>query len=111
LKSHDYKILGRIRNKATFHYDGKLSLHALEQIDEQFPGHASAYSLGHDPLDWYFELGDLASDRMVVRDIFGAPEGADLRAAIDPILLRLHQMASAFSDFASNFIRSQLKRS
>ena len=47
-------------------------------------------------------------DRMVVRDIFKAPEDADLRAAIDPILLRLHTMAAAFSDFAGYFVRYHL---
>jgi hypothetical protein len=45
----------------------------------------------------------------VVRDIFKAPENVDVRAAIDPILMRMHMMASAFSDFAGHFIRNQLK--
>lgn len=85
-------------------------MRAVEQIAKKFPGHVSTYSLGNDTLDWYFELGDLVSDRMVVRDIFKAPEGADLRAAIDPILIRMHTMAKAFSDFAAYFIRAQLKK-
>ena len=46
----------------------------------------------NDPLDWYFELGDLVNS-IVVRGIFKAPNDADVRAAIDPILLRLHRMA------------------
>jgi hypothetical protein len=46
----------------------------------------------------------------VVRDIFNAPEDADVRAAIDPILLRMHSMASAFQDFAAHFISAQSKR-
>jgi hypothetical protein len=110
LKAADYGMLCRIRNNASFHYDSKLAVRAVEQIDKKFPAHLSTYSLGHDPLDWYFELGDLASDRIVVRDIFKAPENADVRAAIDPILTRMHMMASAFSDFAGHFIRNQLKR-
>ena len=110
LETDDYRKLCRIRNNASFHYDRKLPERALEQIDRQFPGHVSTYSLGHDPLDWYFQLGDLALDRIVVRDIFEAPKDADVRAAIDPILLRMHEMASAFSDFAGHFIRNQLRR-
>jgi hypothetical protein len=110
LTTGDYKMLLRIRNNASFHYDDKLAVRAAEQIDNKFPGHISTYSLGHDPLDWYFEMGDLALDRIVVRDIFKAPENADLRAAIDPILLTMHTMAIAFSDFAGHFIREQLKR-
>ena len=59
----------------------------------------------NDPLDWYFALGDLVNDRIVVRGIFKAPNDADVRAAIDPILLRLHRMPAAFSDFAGYFVR------
>jgi hypothetical protein len=110
LKTADFEMLCRIRNNASFHYDGKLAVRALEQIDKKFPGHAFTYSLGHEPLDWYFELGDLMLDRIVVRDIFKAAESIDVRAAIDPILMRMHMMASAFSDFGGDFIRNQLKR-
>jgi hypothetical protein len=45
-----------------------------------------------------------------MRDIFKAPESADLRAAINPILVKMHTMAGAFRDFAGHFIRNQLKR-
>jgi len=45
-----------------------------------------------------------------VRDIFKARGNANLRSAIDPILVRLQTMASAFSDFAGHFIRHHLKR-
>jgi hypothetical protein len=110
LKTDDYRKLCRIRNNISFHYDRKLGRQALEQIEKKFPSHVSFYSLGNDPLDWYFELGDLTLDRIVVRDIFKAPEDADVRAAIDPILMRMHTMANAFSDFAGYFIRHQLKR-
>jgi hypothetical protein len=110
LKTDDYEMLLRIRNNASFHYDAKLSVRAAEQIDNKFPDHVSTYSLGHDPLDWYFQIGDLALDRIVVLDIFKTPENADLRAAIDPILVRMHTMAIALSDFAGHVIRNQLKR-
>src|SRR5262249_19080085 len=69
LKTADYEKLCRIRNNVSFHYDRKLATRALEQIDRKFPGHISTYSLGHDVLDWYFDLGDLTLDRIVVRDI------------------------------------------
>jgi hypothetical protein len=108
LGTDDHKMLLRIRNNASFHYERKLAVKALEQIAENFPEHRFMYSLGHDPLDWYFELGDLVIDRIVVRDIFKAPKDADVRAAIDPILLRLHKMAAAFSDFAGYFVRCHL---
>jgi len=110
LKTSDFPKLRRIRQNVGFHYDAKLAIRALKQIDRKFPGHRFTYSLGHEPLDWYFELGDLVVDRIVVRDIFAAPEGADVRTAIDPILMRTHTMATAFSDFAGYFIRQKLER-
>jgi hypothetical protein len=45
-----------------------------------------------------------------VRDIFKVPAQADVRTAIDPILLRLNTMAVAFTDFAGHFIRHCVKR-
>jgi hypothetical protein len=110
LRSSDYDKLLLIRHNVGFHYNDKLPVRAIEQIDKKFPGHHFTYSLGHEPLDWYFELGDLAIDRIVVRRIFNAPEDANVREAIDPILMRMHTMANAFSDFAGHFIRNKLKR-
>jgi hypothetical protein len=66
--TEDYKMLLRIRNNVSFHYPDKLAVKALEQIDRIFPHHRFTYALGHDPLDWYFELGDMVIDRMVVWD-------------------------------------------
>jgi hypothetical protein len=101
-------MLLRIRNNVSFHYNSRLAVRALEQIDKRFPNHRFTYSLGNDPLDWYFELGGLVNDRIVVRDVFKAPNDVDVRAAIDPILLRLHRMAAAFSDSAGDFVRHYL---
>jgi len=93
-----------------FHYDAELAIKALKRINQKFPRHRFTYSLGDDPLDWHFELGDLVVDTIGVRDIFAAPEGADVRGAIDPMLMRMHTMAAAFSDFAGYFIRKKLER-
>ena len=104
LDTDDYKVLCRIRNNSSFHYSPKLTMRALEKLVEKYPNHISPYSLGQNTLDWYFELGDLINDKIVVRDIFKVPDQDDLRTAIDPILLRLHKMAVAFTDFAGHFI-------
>lgn len=106
LGTDDYKRLLRLRNNAAFHYDAKLSLRALQQIVELYPHDTSSVSLGHNTLDWYFELGDKVLDRLVVRQIFGVSEDANMREAIDAVLDRLHAMAVAFSDFAGYFIRN-----
>ena len=85
-------------------------MRALEKLVEKYPNHISPYSLGQNTLDWYFELGDLINDKIVVRDIFKVPDQDDLRTAIDPILLRLHKMAVAFTDFAGHFIWHCMKK-
>jgi len=110
LDTDDYKVLCRIRNNSSFHYSPKLTMRALEKLVEKYPNHISPYSLGQNTLDWYFELGDLINDKIVVRDIFKVPDQDDLRTAIDPILLRLHTMAVAFTDFAGHFIWHCMKK-
>ena len=111
LSSPDFELLAQIRNSASFHYDKKHARNGIKKIVAKYPEHQSVYSMGVDPLDWYFEIGDLVNDRIVVREIFAVPESiVDVRSTIDPILERMHRMAAAFSDFAGNFIRFHLKR-
>jgi hypothetical protein len=111
LSSPDFGLLAQIRNSASFHYDKTRARKGIEKIVAKSPDHESVYSMGVDPLDWYFEIGDVVNDRIVVREIFAVPESVkDVRAGIDPILTRMHQMGAAFSDFAGNFIRFCLKR-
>jgi hypothetical protein len=110
LGTDDYKLLCQIRNNSSFHYSPKLTMRALEKLAEKYPDHRFSYSLGQDTLDWYFELGDLINDKIVVRGVFKVPDQADVRTAIDPILLRLQTMAVAFTDFAGHFIRHCVKR-
>jgi hypothetical protein len=109
LSTGDYKILCRIRNNASFHYNGKLAVRALRQIVKRRPQDVSPCSLGGEPLDWYFELGDKVIDRFLVREIFEVKGNADMRAAINEVLARLHVMAVAFSDFAGHFIRQHAR--
>jgi hypothetical protein len=40
-----------------------------------------SYSLGSEMLDWYFELGDLIADEIVIREVFGIPEGTDIKTS------------------------------
>jgi hypothetical protein len=105
LGTDDYNILCRIRNNASFHYDKKLAVRALQQIVKRWPQDVSPYSLGRESLDWYFELGDKVIDRFLVRAVFKIEEDADMRTAINDVLDRLHVMAVAFSDFAAYFVR------
>lgn len=108
LATNDYTILLRIRNNASFHYDGKLAVKYVTAIADQFPGHSTLYSLGTEQLDWYFNIADLIVDKIVVRDIFKIAATGDVRKEVDAILDRFHLMSWAFTDFAAYFIRHYL---
>ena len=66
----DQDLLMRIRNNASFHYDGKLAIRYLEEIVREQPDHVSLYTLGTETLDWHFELSDLILDMIVTKGIF-----------------------------------------
>jgi hypothetical protein len=102
--TQDYGLLAEIRNSVTFHYDAKRSARAVAEIAEKFPEDRSAFTLGHEPLDWYFELADKVQEKMVVRYIFKVPEGAEIVKESDAIGNQVFDMAEAFADFAGYFI-------
>ena len=110
LKSSDYTLLCRIRNNTGFHYDDKLTMRMLEKLVRDFPRHRFPHSLGNAAIDWYFELGDLIIDNILVREICRVPDQADVRATLEPTLVRLHSMSVTFLDFAGYFLRHCLKR-
>jgi hypothetical protein len=108
--SDDHNMLAKLRNVAAFHYEAKLSVRRLKKIVDESPSHSMTYSLGLGTLDWYFELGDLIVDEIVIRDVFQIPDSADLAQAAIEVLDRLLIIALALMDFAGYFIRSHCAR-
>jgi hypothetical protein len=108
LGTPDHYILLRFRNNAAFHYDRRLLGRHLKRLVDRNPGHVSTYSMGTEQLDWYFEVADAVGDRLVVREVFNIPDGADVAAEADAIVQRMHDMAEAFMDFAGHFIRQNV---
>ena len=96
--------MGRIRNNLTFHYDPKTINRALQSLVAKHPDARGTLSLGHNPLDWWFEPGDMVIDRAGVREIFKVPEGADVREETDKIIMRLHDITQTFGAFAAGLI-------
>lgn len=105
LGSKDHTILAKLRNVVAFHYDPKLALRRIKRIVELDPEHQFSYSMGSDTLDWYFELGDLIADNVLIRDVFEIKESEDLATAALEVLKRLHVIGEAFTNFAGYFIR------
>jgi hypothetical protein len=106
LDTRDYNMLAKMRNVIAFHYGSKLAIKHLKRLVDISPDHLATYSLGGETLDWYFELGDLIADEIVVREVFQIPESADLKKAAIAVLDRLHVIGTAFTDFAGYFIRA-----
>jgi hypothetical protein len=98
------KIMGRIRNNLTFHYDPKTISSALQTLASKNPDARGSLTLGNDPLNWFCEPGDMVADRAAVREIFKVPEGADVREEVDKIVMRLHAMVQTFGGFAGGLI-------
>ena len=98
------KIMGRIRNNLTFHYDPKTIERALTSLVAKHPDASGSMSLGDEPHNWFFEPGDMVGDRAAVREIFKVSEGADIIAETDKIVLRLHQIIQMFGGFAGSLI-------
>jgi len=98
------KIMGRIRNNLTFHYDPKTIFSALETLAGKNPDVRGSLTLGDEPANWFCEPGDLVGDRAAVREIFKVPDTADVREQVDKIVVRLHEIVQLFGGFAGGLI-------
>ena len=66
--------------------------------------------MGTDTLDWYFDLGDLIADEVLIRDVFEIDEKEDIAKAALEVLKRLHVIGDAYAKFAPYFIRECCKK-
>jgi hypothetical protein len=98
IEGADYNLMAKMRNVLAFHYEPKLTIRQLRKLVDNWPDHSTTYSLGSETLDWYFELGDLIADEIMIRDMFMVSEGADIQKAAIEVLDRLHKVATAFTD-------------
>lgn len=102
--SAEFKMMARIRNNLTFHYDPKTIELALASLVAKHPDTTGSVSLGNEPHNWFFEPGDMVGDRAVVREIFKVPEGADVATETDRIVMRLHEIVQMFGGVTGSLI-------
>jgi hypothetical protein len=110
LGSKDYALMAKMRNVVAFHYDPKLAIRRLKRLVEKYPDHRFGYSMGNETLDWYYDLGDLIADSILIRDIFEIKEDQDIASGALEVLKRLHVIGEAFTNFAGYFIRECCKK-
>jgi len=105
LDTDDFKvILVKFRNNVGFHYNDKYAERAVKEIAAEFPDDLSPMTLGEDPLDWHFVLGDKVQDKVVVRYIFEVPKDKEASKASDEIAGRIFDMSEKLAEFAGYFI-------
>ena len=102
--SAEFKVMARIRNNLTFHYDRKTIELALASLVAKHPDATGSMSLGDEPHNWFFEPGDMVGDRAAVREIFKVPADADVAAETDRIVMRLHEVVQMFGGVAGSLI-------
>jgi hypothetical protein len=93
LDTDDSKKLLQLRNNVGFHYDAKRAARTVSEIAGDFPEDFSTMTLGEDPLEWHFVLGDKVQDKIVVRYIFEVSKDKDIRKEANAIVGRVMDMA------------------
>jgi hypothetical protein len=110
-KTAAMKVLGRLRNNVTFHYDepGKLVKKAMEQRAKNPDGNITSITRGSEPYSWRFTVADDVLDSIVCREIWKIPLDSDLRAEADAAADYGHQIFVDFADFASDFVTKYVR--
>ena len=100
------KLVGRVRNNLTFHYDetGKLIEWAISDRAARSEAQISSLTRGDTAHLWHFKVADDVVDSVVVRQIWAIRRTADLRVEADKVADYVHQICLWFVDFAGEFI-------
>lgn len=106
----EYKVLVRLRNNLSFHYNGKLAVRGLERVVEARPDDLSAITFGDEVLDWHFQLADKVVNSIFARDVMGLGQDADVVKESNEIMRRLFDLHEALADFSMHFIRHHFRK-
>jgi hypothetical protein len=99
-----YKHMKELRSGLGFHYLDHPVRGAIESQGKKVPDLQLSLSVGHDPLEWYYEPGDRIVDSAVVREIFKIPEGDDVQKEVDKLIHDIQSVGDDLAAFAGYFI-------
>lgn len=99
------KLMGRIRNNLTFHYEGngKLIAKAISDRAARAEARLSSVTRGSTMYLWHFKTADDVVDSIVLRQIWGIQRTADPQIEANKIADYLHQICLWFVDFSGEF--------
>jgi hypothetical protein len=99
-----YKLMKRVRNDLGFHYLDETVRAAIASQSEKAPELPLSLSVGHDPLEWYYQPGDRIVDSAIVRDIFKISEGADVQKEVDGLIHDMQAVGDNLAEFSGYFV-------
>ena len=100
------KIVARIRNNITFHYDqqGKVIAKAIQNLAANSSRPWAKTTRGDHVFKWRFNVSDRVIDTIICRDILGIPQGEPLREAANNNAEFLFGAFLLFLDFSGEFL-------
>jgi hypothetical protein len=99
-----YKRMKELRSGLGFHYLDKPVREAIASQATKAGDIQLSISVGHDPLEWFYEPGDRIIDSALVRGIFRIPEGADVQKEVDRLIHDIQAVGDDLAAFGGYFI-------
>jgi hypothetical protein len=99
-----YKQMKALRSGLGFHYLDAPVREAILSQGQKAPDLQLALSVGHDPLEWYYEPGDRIVDSAVVRGVFKVPEEADVQKEVDKLIHDIQSVGDDLAQFGGYFV-------
>lgn len=101
------QLVGRIRNKLTFHYDRKsrkLVLRSIDDLSRPSKRRCAPITRGSESSLWRFEVADAVTDNIICRQFWKIPDDADLRDEANRVAGYSFQIFQDFLSFSGEFI-------
>jgi hypothetical protein len=102
------RTVGRLRDKAAFHYDPGLMEFALDQLANRKQAEPAKVTMGADSYLTRFNLADRVMDIALIRKVLGTEAGKDAEETLKPFAEFSNQKCLAFLVFVKGFIASYL---
>ncbi|MHB8382718.1 MAG: hypothetical protein ACYDC3_10335 [Candidatus Binataceae bacterium] len=103
------RTVGRLRDKAAFHYDPGMTRVALDHLANRRQPIPAKITMGGDFYLTRFNLADVVMDVALIRQILGTEADKDAEEGLAPFAEFLNRKCSAFVLFVKGFIATYLK--
>jgi hypothetical protein len=102
------RTVGRLRDKAAFHYDPKTTKFAIDLLANRREPVPAKITMGGDAYLTRFNLADVVMDVALLREFLGIESGKNAEEELRPFALFLNRKCIAFVVFVKGFIATYL---